>query len=201
MFANVLYYCSSMPSQVYEPGKGLGFHFDKDEHVMRSQGKMLNPLWSSVLYLTGSTEPAAAAAADCSNGNGNSSSYGQTDCSCEGGEAGGAAAAGDAAAAVDDWDGVRQGERRLQQRCAAAHVLLLFSRVKALGIQHRAAVPCRVLAANIYAAVSAVALCHIFDSSAGSACVSAIDDCCCVGMCVAQPHCTCRCLPSKPTTV
>jgi hypothetical protein len=98
--------------QVYEPGKGLGFHFDKDEHVMRSSGQMLNPIWSSVLYLTGSTGAAAANGSSSSSSNGNSSS-GQKDCSCAGDDAVDAEATAEdaaAAAAEDDWDGVRQGE-------------------------------------------------------------------------------------------
>lgn len=41
--------------QVYEGGRGLGFHFDKDEHVMAAEGRMINPILSSVLYLTGSS--------------------------------------------------------------------------------------------------------------------------------------------------
>lgn len=40
-------------AQVYRKGRGLEFHFDKDEHVMAEQGKMENPILSSVLYLTG----------------------------------------------------------------------------------------------------------------------------------------------------
>jgi hypothetical protein len=40
--------------QIYEGGRGLGFHFDKDEHAMSEQGQMVNPILSSVLYLTGS---------------------------------------------------------------------------------------------------------------------------------------------------
>lgn len=39
--------------QVYEPGKGLAFHFDKDEHAMKEKNQMLQPVLSSVLYLTG----------------------------------------------------------------------------------------------------------------------------------------------------
>ena len=49
--------CSSMlhssTVQVYKPGKGLAFHFDKDEHVMKEHQQMLQPVLSSVLYLTG----------------------------------------------------------------------------------------------------------------------------------------------------
>ena len=39
--------------QVYEPGKGLAFHFDKDEHAMKERHEMIQPVLSSVLYLTG----------------------------------------------------------------------------------------------------------------------------------------------------
>lgn len=38
--------------QVYEGGRGLAFHFDKDEHAMESSGVMVNPILSSVLFLT-----------------------------------------------------------------------------------------------------------------------------------------------------
>lgn len=47
----VEYWC-----QVYEGGRGLGFHFDKDEQAMAADGRMVNPTLSSVLYLTGSQE-------------------------------------------------------------------------------------------------------------------------------------------------
>ena len=40
-------------AQVYQPGKGLAFHFDKDEHAMKERRQMLQPILSSVLYLTG----------------------------------------------------------------------------------------------------------------------------------------------------
>lgn len=40
-------------AQVYEPGKGLAFHFDKDEHAMKEKHQMIQPVLSSVLYLTG----------------------------------------------------------------------------------------------------------------------------------------------------
>jgi hypothetical protein len=40
---------------VYKPGAGLGFHFDKDEHLLKSSGQMLHPIWSSILYLTGNS--------------------------------------------------------------------------------------------------------------------------------------------------
>lgn len=39
--------------QVYEGGRGLAFHFDKDEHAMKEEGRMVTPVLSSVLYLTG----------------------------------------------------------------------------------------------------------------------------------------------------
>ena len=41
-------------NQIYEPGRGLAFHFDKDEHLLIEEGRMAHPAWSSVLYLTGS---------------------------------------------------------------------------------------------------------------------------------------------------
>ena len=41
--------------QVYEPGKGLSFHFDKDEAKLVSSGEMHHPILSSVLYLTGTS--------------------------------------------------------------------------------------------------------------------------------------------------
>ena len=40
--------------QDYERGKGLAFHFDKDEALFKEHGRMEHPLLSSVLYLTGS---------------------------------------------------------------------------------------------------------------------------------------------------
>lgn len=43
----------SLPFQIYEPGRGLAFHFDKDEHLLAAEGRMAHPAWSSVLYLTG----------------------------------------------------------------------------------------------------------------------------------------------------
>ncbi|KAH7619643.1 hypothetical protein Ndes2526B_g06625 [Nannochloris sp. 'desiccata'] len=39
--------------QMYDAGRGLAFHFDKDEHAMKEEGRMVNPIFSSVLYLTG----------------------------------------------------------------------------------------------------------------------------------------------------
>lgn len=39
--------------QVYRNGRGLAFHVDKDEHAMKTRGEMINPVYSSVLYLTG----------------------------------------------------------------------------------------------------------------------------------------------------
>lgn len=39
--------------QAYRPGRGLAFHMDKDEALMRSQGLVVTPIFSSVLYLTG----------------------------------------------------------------------------------------------------------------------------------------------------
>ncbi|BDA41198.1 hypothetical protein COCOBI_01-8530 [Coccomyxa sp. Obi] len=43
--------------QVYEQGKGLAFHFDKDEHLFKQEQRMHHPLLSSILYLTGPTFP------------------------------------------------------------------------------------------------------------------------------------------------
>jgi hypothetical protein len=44
--------------QKYERGKGLAFHFDKDEHAMRKTGSMQHPQLSSIVYLTGErTQP------------------------------------------------------------------------------------------------------------------------------------------------
>lgn len=40
---------------MYDKGKGLPFHFDKDEHMFKEEGKMVHPLASSILYLTGQT--------------------------------------------------------------------------------------------------------------------------------------------------
>ncbi len=40
-------------AQVYKGGRGLAFHVDKDEHAMKHRREMINPLYSSVLYLTG----------------------------------------------------------------------------------------------------------------------------------------------------
>jgi hypothetical protein len=37
---SVIYIIAAM--QVYQPGKGLGFHFDKDVAVMRSSGQTLS---------------------------------------------------------------------------------------------------------------------------------------------------------------
>lgn len=39
--------------QQYQSGKGLAFHFDKDEALMREQTSMHHPMCSSVFYLTG----------------------------------------------------------------------------------------------------------------------------------------------------
>lgn len=46
-------YAISCTLQVYEPGKGLAFHFDKDEHAMKEKQQMIQPALSSVLYLSG----------------------------------------------------------------------------------------------------------------------------------------------------
>jgi len=40
-------------AQVYTGGRGLEFHFDKDEHAMKTRGEMRTPILSSVLYCTG----------------------------------------------------------------------------------------------------------------------------------------------------
>ncbi len=40
-------------TQQYTKGRGLAFHVDKDEHAMKTRGEMINPQYSSVLYLTG----------------------------------------------------------------------------------------------------------------------------------------------------
>ena len=42
--------------QVYRPGAGLAFHFDKDEAGFKDTGNMRHPALSSVLYLTGAAE-------------------------------------------------------------------------------------------------------------------------------------------------
>lgn len=39
--------------QKYEEGKGLAFHFDKDEKALQTDGTMKHPQYSSVVYLTG----------------------------------------------------------------------------------------------------------------------------------------------------
>ena len=39
--------------QTYEAGRGLAFHFDKDEQRYRDQRVMAHPLLSTVLYLAG----------------------------------------------------------------------------------------------------------------------------------------------------
>jgi hypothetical protein len=46
---------ASLP-QVYEPGKGLAFHFDKDESRMAEDSQMVHPITSTILYLTGGPE-------------------------------------------------------------------------------------------------------------------------------------------------
>ena len=42
-------------AQVYEPGRGLAFHFDKDEQLFRERREMAHPLLSTILYLVGDT--------------------------------------------------------------------------------------------------------------------------------------------------
>ena len=39
--------------QIYEHGRGLAFHFDKDEHLLSSKGQMVHPMVNSIIYLTG----------------------------------------------------------------------------------------------------------------------------------------------------
>ena len=39
--------------QIYEHGRGLAFHFDKDEHLLTSERKMVHPIDNSIVYLTG----------------------------------------------------------------------------------------------------------------------------------------------------
>jgi hypothetical protein len=41
--------------QKYQAGRGLAFHFDKDEVAMKEKGEMLQPKFSSIFYLTGDT--------------------------------------------------------------------------------------------------------------------------------------------------
>jgi hypothetical protein len=48
-------------AQVYTGGRGLEFHFDKDEHAMKTRGEMRTPILSSVLYCTGTCSACAAA--------------------------------------------------------------------------------------------------------------------------------------------
>eukprot|EP01023_Acetabularia_acetabulum_P018654 TRINITY_DN19420_c0_g3_i1.p1 TRINITY_DN19420_c0_g3~~TRINITY_DN19420_c0_g3_i1.p1 ORF type:complete len:287 (-),score=41.93 TRINITY_DN19420_c0_g3_i1:298-1158(-) len=39
--------------QIYEKGRGLAFHFDKDEQALEKDGIMVHPILSSVFYLSG----------------------------------------------------------------------------------------------------------------------------------------------------
>jgi hypothetical protein len=39
--------------QIYENGRGLGMHFDKDEAIVLEEGRVVTPILSSVLFLTG----------------------------------------------------------------------------------------------------------------------------------------------------
>jgi len=39
--------------QIYENGRGLGMHFDKDEAIVLQEGRVVTPILSSVLFLTG----------------------------------------------------------------------------------------------------------------------------------------------------
>ena len=54
-YLKLLRACAFVLLQVYQQGKGLPFHFDKDEHLFKEQHKMVHPMLSSVLYLTGAT--------------------------------------------------------------------------------------------------------------------------------------------------
>ena len=45
--------------QVYKPSRGLPFHFDKDEELMKATGEMKHPAVSCVLYLNTAEECAA----------------------------------------------------------------------------------------------------------------------------------------------
>ena len=63
--------------QVYRNGRGLAFHVDKDEHAMKTRGEMINPIYSSVLYLTGGGNDGNGGNSGnggngCNNGNGQS---------------------------------------------------------------------------------------------------------------------------------
>ena len=49
-FEGCEYWC-----QVYNGGRGLRFHFDKDEHMLRTEGKYEFPILSTVVYLTAAT--------------------------------------------------------------------------------------------------------------------------------------------------
>ena len=42
-----------MLCQIYEHGRGLAFHFDKDEHLLKEEGTMMHPIVNSIIYLTG----------------------------------------------------------------------------------------------------------------------------------------------------
>lgn len=44
-------------SQVYKVGEGLAYHFDKDEHALKEEGRMIHPICSSILYLNENSEP------------------------------------------------------------------------------------------------------------------------------------------------
>lgn len=44
--------------QEYQPGCGLEFHFDKDEHALKQSKAWRQPLLSSVLYLCGDQQAA-----------------------------------------------------------------------------------------------------------------------------------------------
>ena len=44
---------STVLCQIYEHGRGLAFHFDKDEHLLKEEGTMVHPIVNSIIYLTG----------------------------------------------------------------------------------------------------------------------------------------------------
>lgn len=52
--------CLSLAMQVYKPGAGLGFHFDKDEHLLKATGQVQHPVCSSILYLTGNSSSSSS---------------------------------------------------------------------------------------------------------------------------------------------
>jgi hypothetical protein len=111
--------------QVYKPGVGLGFHFDKDEHLLKATGEMQHPIWSSILYLTGGSSSSS------SGGGGGGGGGGGDSCGSKAGSSGCAGSIEQKGckqvqqqreqqqqqqqqqqpdlASLKDWDGVRQG--------------------------------------------------------------------------------------------